>query len=80
MEDKIVMYNEIIEVIKLLKAIYMAYQKERRQILAPLDHTVSPNEDDDRKRGLRLSKALVMEAWSMCRPNPGSRKPRIDVP
>jgi len=30
MEDKIVMYNEIIEVIKLLKAIYMAYQKERR--------------------------------------------------
>ena len=41
---------------------------------------MSPNEDDDRKRGLRLSKALIMEAWSMCRPNPGSRKPRIDVP
>ena len=57
-EDKIVLYNEIIDVLKLLKAIYISYQHERRSILAPLDgyKKPKPDEDNGKKRGCKKSK------------------------
>ena len=35
-EDKIVMYNEIFQVLQLVQRIYQAYQKERKTLLDPL--------------------------------------------
>lgn len=69
-DDKVVIYNEIIEVMKLMRQLYVAYEKDRRRILAPLEgyRKRPPGYDDPKKRGIIVSKALIIEAWSMCRP------------
>ncbi len=55
---------------RLLLQTYIAYEKERAEILAPVE---GPNKEindaeDEQRRGYVLSKALIIEAWSKCRP------------
>jgi hypothetical protein len=69
----VVIYNEIIEVIRLLIMTFKAYERRRRKQLAPLDGYKDRSQEmrDDKRRGLLISKALIIEAWFMCRPNSG---------
>lgn len=75
-EDAIVMYNEIVDVLKLVHAVYANYDSERSQILGPLEgfKREGTAKKSIRKRGFVISKALLIEAWSMCRPRTSKDK------
>ena len=66
---------------KLLLETYIAYEKERAEILAPVEgHKKELNDaEDEQRRGYVLSKALIIEAWSKCRPKGAGNMKRINV-
>lgn len=64
-EDKVVIFYEIVQVVKLLGITFKNYERQRRKLLSPLDGYEEREEEvkNDKKRGLLMSKAIIIEAW-----------------
>lgn len=75
-QDKIVIYNEVIDVMRSIMHLFKKKKeeiKEKRKILgnhlAQNVKRLLEEEDDDENESYTIDKQLIIEAWSKYRPN-----------